>query len=186
MKRSVSSQNFCRLSEQHASPEDLDKQGAVLQKLLSWVYWLYVFQSNCQLLPSVFISFFIFYFTIFRHPPKPSHAAWPSNFRPRAMERSAQESWDGAGHTSSVHAWQLSDPLLRFTNGFLPQMPACLESRGTPQPPLQKLRWETDKLVLTNSNVLTRSVSSYFTCKHHNFLICKMRIMPTVQNPLED
>lgn len=128
MKRSVSSQNFCRLSERHASPGDLDKQGAVLQKLLSWVYWLYVFQSNCQLLPSVFISFFIFYFTIFRHPPKPSYGAWPSNFRPRAMEHSAQESWDGAGHASSVHVWQLSDPLLRFTNRLLPQMPACLKT----------------------------------------------------------
>lgn len=38
MKRCVESQNFCLLSERPVSPGGLDKEDAVLQKLLSWVY----------------------------------------------------------------------------------------------------------------------------------------------------
>lgn len=125
MKRSVSSQNFCRLSERHASPEDPDKQGAVLQKLLSWVYWLYVFQSNCQLLPSVFISFFIFYFTIFRHPPKPSHAAWPSNFRPRAW--STQHRSPAMGLGMLVPSTRGSS-VIPFSGSLTGSFPRCLHA----------------------------------------------------------
>lgn len=46
---------FLRVSEQCVSPEDLNKWGATLQKLLSWVYWLRVQHSACQLHLPAFI-----------------------------------------------------------------------------------------------------------------------------------
>lgn len=142
MKRSVASQNFCRLSERHASPGGLDKQCTVLQKLLSWVYWLSVRQSSCQLLPPVFILFFIFNITA-NYQTLPYHLA----FKLEAVGLWSVR-WrrpGNAGHAGFVCEWQLGDLPLGSIGGLLAQVLVCLKSRGM---------WQT-LLVMSSDEILT-------------------------------
>lgn len=91
-----------------------------------------------SLLPLFYFLFF--YITIFRHLPNPSHSIWPSNFRPRAMKCSAQETWAVLELASSVREWQLSDHPREHTNGLLPRCLCAWSPEAHHGPPLRELR----------------------------------------------
>lgn len=75
MKKSVSSQDFCRLSEQHASPGDLNKRGAVLQNC-----YLGCIDCVCttQTVSFPLLSLLYFLFSTAQHPPKPPQTVLPA------------------------------------------------------------------------------------------------------------
>lgn len=134
MKRCVESQNFCRLSERPVSPGGLDTEDAVLQKLLSWVYWLYVFQSSCQLLPPAFILFFLFFTLVFfRHPPKPSYICLAFKLQGHELLSAGDLGCAWNMWVLSTSGGSVSLVSGTLTGSFPTQVPVCLEARGMAQ-----------------------------------------------------
>lgn len=118
---------FLHLSVQCVSPEDLNKRGTFLQKLLSWVYWLYVQHSACQLHLPVFIYLFILLSTLWESS-KPSYTLAFTTLEAELLWRRRPQ-WCTQWESSVSPKWQLSGFKVHWWRGPALHGPAVTESR---------------------------------------------------------
>lgn len=117
MKRSVASQNFCRLSEQPCL------LGVWMSKEL-FCRNCYLGRIDCvcssQTISFSLLPLFYFFFFTSQHPPKP-HTAWPSNSRLQGCGVLSGGGGGVPGQASSVCEWQLDGQPLGTVLGSFPR-----------------------------------------------------------------
>lgn len=137
--------------------------------------------------PSCLYFLFLFFTLVFfRHPPKPSYICLAFKLQGHELLSAGDLGCAWNMWVLSTSGGSVSLVLGTLTGSFPTQVPVCLEARGMAQ---AFSSWASFDETLTNLLLLTTltcSVASYYTYKHLSFLMCKMGMISTFRDSVED